>query len=186
MREVDAVKNHDSIKLISFLLERHFGQQMRDVWEIGLNLALRISDLLAIRFCDIDDDTLTLREQKTGKLARIKLNAKTKARISAIHQAHPHHLYLFQSYRSPGAENRPPRPLSRRAVTKAFMLVGQELKLALGTHSMRKTRGYMLYQQYKDLGRVMRMLRHQSEAITLRYIGVNQQQVDQDFLSLEL
>lgn len=186
MREVDAVKSQDAIKLISFLLERHFGEQMRDVWEIGLNLALRISDLLAIRFCDINEDTLTICEQKTGKLARIKLNTKTKARIDAIRAIHPDHQYLFQSYRSPGAAQRPPTPLSRRAVTKAFMLVGSELKLALGTHSMRKTRGYMMYQQYKDLGRVMRMLRHSSEAVTLRYIGINQQQVDQDFLSLEL
>lgn len=186
MKEVEAVKSHDTIKLISFLLERHFGTQMRDVWEIGLNLALRISDLLAIRFTDIEDDTLRIREGKTGTWARIKLNPKVRSRIAAIRAAHPDHQYLFQSYRSPGAVKRSPTPLSRRAVTKAFMLVGEEVKLALGTHSMRKTRGYLLYQQYKDLGRVMRMLRHRSEAVTLRYIGISQQQVDHDFLSLEL
>ncbi|WP_218997032.1 tyrosine-type recombinase/integrase [Shewanella algae] len=186
MKEVDAIKDHDTIKLISYLLERQCGEQMRDVWEIGLNLALRISDLLAIRFSDIEGDTLRIQERKTGKHARIVLNAKTRERIAAIRAAHPLHVYLFQSYRSPGAANRPPRPLTRRAVTKAFMLVGEELKLDLGTHSMRKTRGYWLYQQCKDLGRVMRMLRHQSEAVTLRYIGISQQQVDQDFLQLEI
>ncbi|MCD8558244.1 MAG: site-specific integrase, partial [Shewanella xiamenensis] len=36
MNEVEAVKNRDTIKLISYLLERHFGQQMADVWNIGL------------------------------------------------------------------------------------------------------------------------------------------------------
>ena len=69
MKEVEAVKSRDTIKLISYLLERHFGQQMADVWNIGLNLALRISDLLAIRFSDIQGDRLSIIEQKTGKRA---------------------------------------------------------------------------------------------------------------------
>ena len=47
MAEVEAVKEPDKIKLISYLLKRHFGQQLADIWEVGLNLALRISDLLA-------------------------------------------------------------------------------------------------------------------------------------------
>lgn len=100
MNEVEAVKNRDTIKFISYLLERHFGQQMADVWNIGLNLALRISDLLAIKFSDIDGDRLNIIEQKTGKRASIKLNPKTLALIEAIHQRHPEHVYLFQSYRS--------------------------------------------------------------------------------------
>ena len=50
MSEVQAVKNLDTVKLISDLLERTYSRQMFDVWKIGLNLALRISDLLATRF----------------------------------------------------------------------------------------------------------------------------------------
>jgi integrase len=65
-------------------------------------------------------------------------------------------------------------------------LVGEELKLALGTHSMRKTRGYHLYQNTKDIGRVMKMLRHSSEGVTLRYIGITQDDVDKDFVELEI
>ncbi|TVP12297.1 site-specific integrase [Shewanella sp. KCT] len=186
MKEVEAVKSRDTIKLISYLLERHFGQQMADVWNIGLNLALRISDLLAIKFSDIQGDRLTIIEQKTGKTACIKLNDKTKALIDAIQARHPNHIYLFQSYRSQQMQHAAPRPLSRRAVTKAFAFVGEDIKVALGTHSMRKTRGYHLYQSCKDIGRVMRMLRHGSEAVTLRYIGITQQQIDNDFVELEI
>lgn len=143
MNEVEAVKNRDTIKLISYLLERHFGQQMADVWNIGLNLALRISDLLAIKFSDIDGDRLNIIEQKTGKRASIKLNPKTLALIEAIHQRHPEHIYLFQSHRSSQVKDQqaPAKPLTRRAVAKAFAFVGDDIKLALGTHSMRKTRG---------------------------------------------
>jgi integrase len=71
-------------------------------------------------------------------------------------------------------------------VALAFQQVGEELKLALGTHSMRKTRGYFLYQSTKDIGRVMKMLRHSSEGVTLRYIGITQDDVDKDFVSLEI
>ncbi len=106
MNEVEAVKNRDTIKLISYLLERHFGQQMADVWNIGLNLTLRISDLLAIKFSDIDGDRLSIIEQKTGKRASIKLNPKTLALLEAIHQRHPEHIYLFQSHRSSQAKDR--------------------------------------------------------------------------------
>ena len=93
---------------------------------------------------------------------------------------------MFQSYRSKYARSTSPRPLSRRAVSKALEQVGQELKLRLGTHSMRKTRGFHLYKDTGDIARVMKMLRHSSEAQTLRYIGITQDDIDADFKELVL
>lgn len=186
MTEVHAVKDPDTISLISHLLTRRHSQQMADIWNIGLNLALRISDLLSIKFSDIEEDRLVLREQKTGKQANIPLNPKALKIIQRIHQEHPHHIYLFQSYRNRQSTHRTPRPLSRRAVSKAFGSIGEELRISLGTHSMRKTRGYHLYKSTKDIARVMRMLRHSSESVTLRYIGITQDEVDRDFKELEL
>ena len=151
MSEVQAVKNLDTVKLISHLLERTYSKQMSDVWNIGLNLALRISDLLAIRFEDIHDDRLMVKESKTGKLANIQLNQKALNIIKQIQIEHPHHIYLFQSYRNQQAINKAPKPLSRRAVSEAFAMVGQEVNISLGTHSMRKTRGYYLYRNTKDI-----------------------------------
>ncbi|MCL1077050.1 site-specific integrase [Parashewanella spongiae] len=186
MQEVDAIKQLDTVHLIGHLLKRRCSEQMADVWHIGLNLALRISDLLSIRFDDIDGQRLRLTENKTGKRADIPLNRKALERIERIRAQFPCHVYLFQSYRNAQSFRGSPRPLSRRAVSAAFALVGEELGLRLGTHSMRKTRGYLLYQQTKDIGRVMHMLRHSKESVTLRYIGITRAQIDHDFLSLEL
>ena len=186
MAEVCAVKNLDTVKLISHLLEIRCSKQMADIWNVGINLALRISDLLSIQFNDIKNGRLVIRESKTKKLADIKLNPKVLDTLIRIKQEHPHHIYVFQSYRNQQAINSMPKPLSRRSVAKAFALVGEELKLALGTHSMRKTRGYHLYQNTKDIGRVMKMLRHCSEGVTLRYIGITQEEVDKDFVELEI
>lgn len=186
MAEVQAVKDLDKVKLISHLLERRYSKQMSDIWNIGLNLALRISDLLSIKFEDIHQDRLIIKEAKTRKIANIQLNQKTLTTIKQIQAEHPSHVYLFQSYRNQQSLNKAPKPLSRRAVSEAFAMIGQEVNVSLGTHSMRKTRGYHLYQNTKDIARVMKMLRHSSEGVTLRYIGITQDDVDKDFVDLEI
>ncbi len=186
MAEVQPVKELDKIQLVGHLLEVRCSKQMADIWKVGLNLALRISDLLSVKYSDIESDRLTVKESKTGKIANIKLNAKALSKINEIKQEHPEHVYLFQSYRNKQSINTKARPLNRRSVTKAFMLVGEEMGISLGTHSMRKTRGYHLYQRTKDIGRVMKMLRHGSEQVTLRYIGITQDDVDKDFIELEI
>jgi integrase len=186
MAEVYAVKDKTTISLISHLLEIRFSKQMSLVWQLGINLALRISDLLSIRFNDVDGDRIFIRESKTGKVANIALNAKAQLLIKEIKQAHPDHQYIFQSYRSRIAKSKAPSPLSRRSVCNALEQVGQEVKLHLGTHSMRKTRGFHLYKETGDIARVMKMLRHSSEGQTLRYIGITQEQIDTDFRELVL
>lgn len=186
MAEVHAVKNKETISLISHLLEMRFSRQMSLVWQLGINLGLRISDLLSVKYKDIKDDRLVMVESKTGKIASIVLNDKAFSIINHLRERYPNHEYVFQSYRSRAMHNKPPRPLTRRAVSRAFEQVGQEIKIALGTHSMRKTRGYHLYQESKDIGRVMKMLRHSSEEQTLRYIGITQEDIDTDFKRLVL
>ncbi|MEX1221766.1 MAG: tyrosine-type recombinase/integrase [Idiomarina sp.] len=186
MAEVYAVKNLDTVKLVSHLLERTFGKQMADIWDLGLNLALRISDLLNIRFEDIRDDRLMIVESKTGKTATIKLNDKALSIIERLRRDNPDHVYLFQSHRNRWSLNKSPKPLSRRYVSRAISMIGEEVGLSLGTHSMRKTRGYHLYKNTNDLARVTKMLRHGSESVTLRYIGITQEDVDRDFVELEI
>ena len=186
MAEVQAVKNVDTINLIGHLLEIRFSKQLSHVWHFGINVALRISDLLSIKFSDIHDDRLLVKESKTGKLANIKLNKKALAIVEQIKQEHPMHLYLFQSHRNQQSLNKAPMPLSRRYIAKAFAEVGVETKINLGTHSLRKTRGYMLYKQSNDITKVMKMLRHNSTGVTLRYIGLTQESIDNDFINLEL
>ena len=70
MAAEQAIKDNDTIRLIGHLLGVHCNPPMADVWNIGLNLALRISDLLSICFVDINGDRLIIRESKTGKLAK--------------------------------------------------------------------------------------------------------------------
>lgn len=186
MSEVHAVKDLDTVRLVNHLLERTYGQQIADVWSLGLNLALRISDLLSIRFDNIQGDRVELIEGKTGKRATIKLNTKAIEIVERRRRENPEHVFLFQSHRNRWSLKKEPRPLSRRYISRAISMIGEEVGIALGTHSMRKTRGYHLYKNTNDLARVMKMLRHSSEAVTLRNIGITQEDVDRDFVELEL
>ena len=46
MKSVAAVKTTEQIAVVSHMLEKHGNETYRDIWQLGLNLALRISDLL--------------------------------------------------------------------------------------------------------------------------------------------
>jgi integrase len=186
MIEVQAVKDIDVVKIIPTLLQKHHSEQMSDIWTLGVNVALRISDLLSIKMSDIENDRVTLIESKTGKEASIKLNDTALATIKKIKTAHPDFVYLFQSYRSRRSINAIPKPITRQNVANAFKHVGEIVGVHLGTHSMRKTRGYHLYKKTGRIEPIVKMLRHSSVAVTLRYIGIDQEQIDDDFLGLEL
>jgi integrase len=183
MKEVEAVKTPEEINTISVLLFKHHSQQMCDIWNLGINMALRISDLLSIKFSDIDVNRkqVTITEAKTKKVAVIDLNTKAQEIINKIKVENPEAIYLFQSTSSRNRANKEPKPLTRQAVGQAFKSVGEIVGIALSTHSMRKTRGYHIYKASNDIGKVMDMLRHSSVAVTLRYIGITQEGRAKDF-----
>ena len=64
-----------------------------------------------------------------------------------------------------------------RVLKEAAQIMGIE---NFGTHSMRKTWGYWTYKISKyNIGLIMDTFNHSSPNITLRYIGVNQDQKDE-------
>jgi len=50
----------------------------------------------------------------------------------------------------------------------------------IDTHSMRKTRGYHPYKKTNNIASAMKMLRHSNQGVTLRYIGITQDDIDRD------
>jgi len=188
MKEVDAIKNKDEITKVGDLLAKHYTPQLKELWSFGINVALRISDLLSIELSDIKkidgSYRLLIKEAKTGKAASIKLNVNAVSIYESIKTNHPDSVYLFQSMNSKAVKT--VKPLGRSYVSAAFKEVGEMLGLHIGTHSMRKTRGYHLYKATNDIAKVMKLLRHSSEVATLRYIGITQEDIDSDFDDLLL
>lgn len=151
------------------------------MFKFGLNTGLRISDILPLKVKDIFDEKLNfleylvLNEKKTGKEKKIKVNnALQKALEAAVKsQGLTHNSYLFFSKKGGHLG----RIQAYRVLKEAADIIGIQ---SFGTHSLRKTWGYWTYRISKyNIGLIMDTFNHSSPGITLRYIGVNQDQKDE-------
>jgi len=152
------------------------------MFKFGLNTGLRISDILPMKTKDIFNeqgvfkDYLVLNEKKTGKEKKIKINnALRKALTDFIPQeSRKGEFFLFYNKKS-GSNIK--RIQAYKVLKKAACICGIE---NFGTHSMRKTWGYWTYKASKyNIGLIMETFNHSSQNVTLRYIGVNQDQKDE-------
>jgi len=182
MKIVEAVKTLDDAKSVADLLGKHKGQIYSDIWTFGVNAALRISDLLSITMEQALSGTVELTESKTGKTRSIPLNSTAMAIVEARHKANPTHEWLFQvdSNRASG------KAISRFAVAAAFKEVGEILHIKLGTHSMRKTLGWVMHSKGASIERICKLLNHSSPAITMAYIGLTQADTDAAYTEFEI
>jgi hypothetical protein len=63
MNAVDAA-NKAEIAMIHAALNKKFGQLYADIWEVGVNLSLRISNLLTFKYTDLNMGVFGTTERK--------------------------------------------------------------------------------------------------------------------------
>lgn len=179
MQLVEAVKTQADVAQVTNKLLRNARDNTlyADIWNLGLQVALRISDLLSVTMAEALQGRIIIKESKTGKTRSIDLNSKAMEIVKARKAAHPSHVYLFEveSNRAKG------KPVSRVAVAQAFKAVGDELGIALGTHSMRKTRGWVMFSAGVSIEMICKVLNHSSPAITMAYLGLTQSEIDDTY-----
>ena len=81
-------------------------------------------------------------------------------------------------------QNRMDRFTVYRIIRKSCKLAGLPEKV--GTHTMRKTFGYHHYQKFKDIAILQKIFNHSSPQVTLRYIGIEQDQIDESYTNFVL
>jgi integrase len=159
---------------------------------MGINSALRVSDLLRLRQADVFDardrvlDAVRIREKKTGKEKVFRLNKSAGKALGEYIQdeatGHDPQAYLFRSRKGDN------RPISR---TQAWQIISDAAKAVglngnIGTHSMRKTWGYHQRKSGTDLTVIMAALNHSSQSQTLRYVGISQDDTDDAYDAVNL
>jgi len=158
------------------------------LFKFGLNTGLRISDILPITKDDIYNDKhefheyLVIKEKKTGKPKKIVINRTLREAIETFEACNTHtdNDYLFQSKKGGHIG----RIQAYRILKESANIVGIE---NFGTHSMRKTWGYWTYKVSKyNIGLIMDAFNHSSQFITLRYIGINQEEIDELYSLVQL
>lgn len=142
----------------------------------GIYCGRRISDILPLKIRDIRNaEYIDIREEKTGKEARVIINDELKSIYKEYCKGKRDYEYVFR--RSKGKNE----PITRQRVwqilndaAKAF-----EYKDKIGCHTMRKTFGYWLYQDTGDVVGIQELLNQSDISVTKRYIGVTQDTKDQ-------
>lgn len=140
----------------------------------GIYTGLRISDMLKLRVRDVrEKDYIYIREKKTGKEKRFPINGELKPVIVDFIRDRKDFEFLFKS------PNYPNKAISRQQAYNILTNAGKAFgESAIGTHTLRKTFGYHMYQQTHDAVTIKEILNHSDISTTLRYIGINQDNKD--------
>lgn len=201
---VDPIRSKSDLKLIRALL----ADKPRDLclFTFGINSNLRASDLLQIRVGQVRDlkagEWFTIREQKTNKSRQVTVNApmaEAIKRLLATMPAAQDGDLLFQS-RTKAPRNAVTKHLKRRGTVVRQPLPGEitvphltrmvkgwcraaKIKGNYGAHSLRKCWGYMMRTEHNaPVYLLSRAFNHSSEQVTMRYLGITQQEVTDLFL----
>lgn len=157
---------------------------------LGLHTALRISDILELKWQDIYQFNknsyakhLFLHEKKTGKSSIIALNHHVIDALEAYRtQKNPKpEDYIFS--RASDAT----RPLCRSQAYRIVREAADETlnETHISCHSLRKTFGYHAWKQGISPVLLMDIYNHSSFVITRRYLGIDQDDRDSLFQELD-
>lgn len=176
-----------------FYLEKERNIRNYTLCILGLNTALRITDILELKWGDLYDfgqnrflEHLAITEKKTGKANTIAINHSVVDTLityrKQLSSAPSENTCLFPSRKGIN------RPLSRsqafRVIKRAAKSVG--LNHHISCHSLRKTFGYHAWQQGTPPALLMNIYNHSSYQITKRYLGIEQDDRDNVFKNISL
>lgn len=184
---VEPIRDKNDIEAVERYLAKH-SLRNRLIWVFGCNTGLRISDILGLNVVDVKSKQyVEVIEKKTGKYKRFLLNDKLKKLIQE-------YLLLERSKTYSISDDEPlfvgkkhcrlDRSQVYRFINEACAKIG--LKGNYGTHSCRKTFGYYHYKQYSNVVLLQKIFNHSLPAITMRYIGIAQEEVDESYKNFEL
>lgn len=155
----------DTPQEISFIL-RALTPENRLACRVSMFTGLRINDVLSIPTRKWQKQRFSIREEKTGKVHRVRLPEAIYREGLAIAGHH----YVFE-HRTNGRMHR-----TRQAVFKDIKRACSLLRIEKNVtpHSFRKVFAVSYYEQTGDIKKVQKLLNHSSEAVTMIYAMADQ------------
>jgi integrase len=165
---------------------------------MGINTALRISDLLMVRWADVYDfkykrfrKHLTLKEKKTGKRQSIVLNSAILSALNKyfLHVADKNLMgeeYIFANNRR--SKDGKVKPISRQQAYRIINEAGEgsHTGYRVTCHSLRKTFGYHAWRNGVHVALLVEIYNHSGYEMTRRYLGIAQDEQDEVYLKIKL
>ena len=156
---------------------------------IGVFTGLRISDLLKLKYSDLlNKNTLIITEQKTGKIRTIRINQDLQSLIQRMFKkqnlSHPNQQIFLNRFGT--------KPIDRSYVNVKLKEIFSKNRIKLdgniSSHLFRKTLGRRVMEinnySSESLVLLMELFGHSSMAITKRYLGIRQQEINDVYLSV--
>ncbi len=200
--------NTEEIKTIISILNKRIEEATNDnqkqiahrnkmLFLIGVNVGLRASDLMQLRWSYFYKDNMTFKDfytlqpkktKKTGKFVKIFFNQTVKKAIENYVSDYPVedlNGYLFKSRKGDN-------PITERGLWKIIVDVAADAGIDknVGSHSLRKTWARNIYDNAEDKSGALVMLqeclRHSDSLTTLRYISIMDEEKRDMYESIEL
>lgn len=195
MNFVEPIRSTKKINQIKNLLKGQGRYRDLLLFVVGINTALRVSDLLDLRIGDFVDEVgevrerFWIREEKRGKRHEVVINQSIQETLELYREAYPNvesnpEHFVFFNTRS----NDYTHSITRQQTWNFISSVCQEtgLRGTYGTHSLRKTWGYHARMNGVDLALIMHKLNHSDLAYTKRYLGITDEELEEVVKRLNL
>lgn len=177
------IKDDEVLKQVQDTLLNNFksGRRNYTIFQVGKATLLRISDVLRLKQADVFDDYgaikqhAFIKDKKTGKRNTLYLKPVMMDLVMYQQWLKRNGYEGTTEWLFPST-TRPQKHIDERQFYNVMAKVGDLLDINyLGTHTMRKTGAYRVYVQSNyNIGLVMKLLNHSSEAMTLAYLGLDQ------------
>ena len=187
MQFVEPIRDIKKVAQIKNMLRGE--NKIRDLllFELGINSALRISDLLGIQIKDLFDDWwnikdfFDIKEEKTNKSNRITITPKVQETLKLYRELYehivtkPNYYVFFHSKRTPKGEKHIDRKQAWKMIHQWCIDVW--LKGNFWGHTLRKTWGYQARLNAIPLEIIQHKLNHSSLAVTQRYLWITADEI---------
>jgi integrase len=171
--DVQPIRTITELNDFKWSLKRNCSERDYTLFLIGINTGLRVSDLVKLKVSELlKKKTLKVVEKKTSKVREINLTNiydEIQQYIKTLPEGCD---WMFPSRQG---TNHITTTQAYRQLVKAGEGVDIE---GIGTHTMRKTFGYHYYQRTNNIAVLMTIFNHTSEAVTKKYIGIRQEEIN--------
>lgn len=174
---VQPLRRKEDIEAMKQVLRKRFTERDYIMFIIGINTGLRIGDILSLKTDDVigladkRDKRLLVYEGKTDKPRQISFKNTWKEVYEYAQTVDS--VWLFPSRQGSKAIS---TTQAYRVLSKAAWWNGIE---GVGTHTLRKTFGYHMYKINKDVAQLQSIFNHSSPDVTLRYIGITDDELNE-------
>jgi integrase len=187
MNFVEPIRNRNTITRIKTILKGQGRYRDLLLFVVGINTALRVSDLLTLRIGDFVDENgdvrqrFWLKEQKRGKRHEVVINKSIREALELYREAYDQvetnldHFVFFNTRTNDYTQS-----ISRQQVWQLISTMCHDVGLRgnYGTHTLRKTWGYHARMNGVDLALIMHKLNHSDLAYTKRYLGITDEELE--------